>query len=226
MRTEWDVIYSDTGAMSRILSCGRNFYNLFFKSVLKKRVTADTRLLEMGCGAASLGLALSADVMRYDGLDISPIIVEIARAGARDAGATNLFFSVGDCRTSGNEHRGKFDVVWSQGLVEHFDDPLEVIESHIAAAKAGGTVLISVPYRYSFYLLWYALTRVPPLKRFWPWSEQRFFSRAALGDLGRQTGLRYKVFFLPPAPMGFLLGIVLLELHKPAPHGDDRAKRA
>lgn len=38
-----------------------------------------------------------------------------------------------------------FDVVYSLGVVEHFDDPRPAIEQHLRLAKAGGLVLITVP---------------------------------------------------------------------------------
>lgn len=38
-----------------------------------------------------------------------------------------------------------FDVVLSRGFIEHFDDPEEVIEKHLALLKPGGTLVIGIP---------------------------------------------------------------------------------
>ena len=39
----------------------------------------------------------------------------------------------------------KFDIVISRGFIEHFDEPSEVIDMHMALLKPGGTLIISIP---------------------------------------------------------------------------------
>jgi len=39
----------------------------------------------------------------------------------------------------------QFDIVYSLGLVEHFDDPLVVIQRHVELTRRGGWVIIGVP---------------------------------------------------------------------------------
>jgi 2-polyprenyl-3-methyl-5-hydroxy-6-metoxy-1,4-benzoquinol methylase len=41
--------------------------------------------------------------------------------------------------------KGFFDVVYSLGVIEHFDNPRAVIEAHVLLARIGGLVLIAVP---------------------------------------------------------------------------------
>jgi len=38
-----------------------------------------------------------------------------------------------------------FDIVFSLGLIEHFDDPVTVVESHLKLLRPGGILLIGVP---------------------------------------------------------------------------------
>lgn len=40
---------------------------------------------------------------------------------------------------------GSFDLVYSLGVIEHFDDPSPIVEKHLRLAKKGGKVLITVP---------------------------------------------------------------------------------
>ncbi|MFH1936908.1 MAG: class I SAM-dependent methyltransferase, partial [Bacteroidota bacterium] len=49
----------------------------------------------------------------------------------------DLFGDVSDLPT--------FDVVFSLGFIEHFDDPLPTIEKHLALVKPGGILLLGVP---------------------------------------------------------------------------------
>lgn len=212
LKKDWDGVWSRKGLLVRIVSLGRNFYNLFFKNLLLKYIKAETNMIELGCGTAGLGFLLASNFNKYRGVDISPVIIESAGNDARRKGIDNMTFSVADCRNLSQEFENRFDLAWSQGLVEHFDDPRAVVRSHIRAVKPGGTVLISVPYKFSYHVLWYKFTRPKILRRFWLWTEQRFFSRKELGELGEQSGMPYKVFILPPFALGFLLGIIILEI--------------
>jgi SAM-dependent methyltransferase len=44
-----------------------------------------------------------------------------------------------------------FDVVFHQGLLEHFKNPGDMIAEHARVLKTGGTLLIDVPQRYHYY---------------------------------------------------------------------------
>jgi SAM-dependent methyltransferase len=51
------------------------------------------------------------------------------------------------------EHAGSFDVVISRGFIEHFSDPSEAVERHIALLRTGGTLAVSIPnMRWANYL--------------------------------------------------------------------------
>jgi SAM-dependent methyltransferase len=43
------------------------------------------------------------------------------------------------------QHRDRFDVVCSQGLIEHFADPHDAIAAHVRILKPGGLLYISIP---------------------------------------------------------------------------------
>jgi len=38
-----------------------------------------------------------------------------------------------------------FDVVYSSGLIEHFDDPRAIVRTHVSLVKPGGTAIIAIP---------------------------------------------------------------------------------
>jgi ubiquinone/menaquinone biosynthesis C-methylase UbiE len=44
-----------------------------------------------------------------------------------------------------------FDVVFHQGLLEHFRDPGEMLDENVRVLKKGGTLLVDVPQRYHYY---------------------------------------------------------------------------
>jgi len=44
-----------------------------------------------------------------------------------------------------------FDIVFHQGLLEHFKDPLPLLEEQFRVLKPGGFLLVDVPQRYHIY---------------------------------------------------------------------------
>jgi SAM-dependent methyltransferase len=46
-----------------------------------------------------------------------------------------------------------FDVAFSQGLIEHFKNPLSVVSEHKRILKPGGILIINVPQKYTGYTL-------------------------------------------------------------------------
>jgi len=114
----------------------------------------------------------------------------------------------GDCRDLPFKDN-QFDVVLSQGLIEHFKRPKKIILEHIRTCKPG-VVLISVPFRYSYHFLWWWITRNRYLKRFWPWMDQEFYTEEKFEGLMAGVAEGYRVYLLQPA----FLGILILEIRK------------
>jgi ubiquinone/menaquinone biosynthesis C-methylase UbiE len=48
---------------------------------------------------------------------------------------------------------GTFDVVFHQGLLEHFRNPDDLIREHARVLKRGGFILVDVPQRYHYYTI-------------------------------------------------------------------------
>jgi ubiquinone/menaquinone biosynthesis C-methylase UbiE len=47
-----------------------------------------------------------------------------------------------------------FDIVFSQGLIEHFSEPNELIREQLRVLKPGGVLLVDVPQRWNVYTVW------------------------------------------------------------------------
>ncbi len=214
LEKEWNRIWSHRGFLTSIVNVARYFYNIFFKRLLLHYIDSNTEMVELGCGTASLGFLISDKIASYCGIDISPIVTQKAQTRAKRESKDKMTFLLEDVRNLAEKYKNRFDFSWSQGLMEHFDDSFEVVKKHIETVKIGGIVLISVPYKYSIHNLWYKVTRIPSLKRFWPWTEQTFFSYKELGELGKQSKLPYRVFHLTPKILGLFLGIIILEIYK------------
>jgi 2-polyprenyl-3-methyl-5-hydroxy-6-metoxy-1,4-benzoquinol methylase len=101
-------------------------------------------VLEIGC-APGKTLAWLAKIgrCRVAGLDYSE----------RGLGFTRDLFRAlaieGDLRCEGLDVTtfapGSFDLVFSVGVIEHFDDPRDIVRQHVALTKPGGLTLVVVP---------------------------------------------------------------------------------
>src|SRR3989344_3583651 len=205
---EWQKIWERRGMLDKVIDLGRSTYNIFFRRIHRRYITRETRMLELGCGRASLSLSLAPELKNLLGVDISDVAVRQATEYALQHNIANARFVVDDCTKLNLQE--KFDFVWSQGLIEHFEDSTSVAREHYKALAPGGVALISVPYKYSYHTLWYKSTRPTMLRRFWPWTEQRFFDRKELLEVGKALTPHSRVFLLQPLP----LGIVFLEMRK------------
>lgn len=205
---QWEGVWKRTTLLTHLINNGREIYNFFFRRQLRKYLNAQSAMLELGCGTSTLTLSLAPHIARLVGLDISDTALELSKKYAKNNGISNATFIKGDCFAVPFEN--EFDFVWSQGLIEHFDNSAAIVGEHYKALKSGGTALISVPYRYSYHYLWYVITRPKILRQFWPWTEQKFFTRNELLDLGRHISNSSKIIFLKP----FFLGIMMLEIRK------------
>ncbi len=138
----WDGVWSRPPRAR--LPSGLNVAVWNLQRLLKDHVKAGARFLEIGCAPGKIlawvGQVLQAEV---SGLDYSEHGLAFAR---------QLFEALGiegDLRCEDvfatTFRPGSFDVVYSAGVIEHFDDPREVVKRHVALLKPGGKALIVVP---------------------------------------------------------------------------------
>jgi 2-polyprenyl-3-methyl-5-hydroxy-6-metoxy-1,4-benzoquinol methylase len=112
--------------------------------LLRRYVKPGDQVLEVGCAPGKILAWVAADLKaRVSGLDYSARGIQQT---------TRLFDALGipadlrqeDLRKTTLPRAG-FDVVYSVGVIEHFDDPREIVRDHLALVKAGGVALMTVP---------------------------------------------------------------------------------
>lgn len=207
---EWDSIWARKSLLSKTIDAGREVYNFFYKKLLGRHIRHSTALLEVGCGTSTLTLSLAHKMKKLVGIDISETALLKSRGLAKELNVANAEFVYADCTKLPADLKNAFDLVWSQGLLEHFENPVDIVRAHCDALAPGGSAFLSVPYRYSYHTIWYKLTRPKILRRFWPWTEQVFYRRRELKKIAQEVTSNYRIFFLKP----FILGIVILEIKK------------
>jgi ubiquinone/menaquinone biosynthesis C-methylase UbiE len=144
------------------------------------------RILEIGSGTAIDSYILA------EKHDVSVIGIDISRPSLEVARRVGQYFSRPITLVEGDgEHLpfadGSFDLIFSQGVVEHFRDPREMLKEQIRVLKPDGFLVINVPQRMSGYTVF---KRKQIEAGTWPWGWETSYSYGQLRRLGRQFNLR------------------------------------
>jgi SAM-dependent methyltransferase len=110
------------------------------------------QVLEVGCGSGVNSVELRQRGARAMGLDYSPAALKHARNQATKK-QVSLPLMCGDVfRLPFRD--GAFDVIFSQGLMEHFTNPLPSIIEQARVVRPGGLLCIDVPQTYHLLTLY------------------------------------------------------------------------
>lgn len=130
------------------------------------KITEPVSICDFGCGFGYLGMKLLPLLPKgshYTGVDFSPAMIEEARKIFNDS---DYAFNFIEKDLNEFEERDAYDIVICQTLMRHINNPREMLERMIHAAKPGGRVItidvnrtIEVPGLYI-----HQHTYKPPLK--------------------------------------------------------------
>ena len=100
------------------------------------------RWVEIACGPGLVARALAPRVRSVVGLDLTPAMVEKARADAAAAAVDNVSFEVGDA-TALELPDDSFDGAITRFSLHHIPAPIRVLEEMRRVVKPGGWVVVS-----------------------------------------------------------------------------------
>ena len=149
----WDDLWEDADCQGSYIFNQKNpSYVLNYKKhVIMKNYLSDvpegSSFLEVGCGASKF-LAYVSQQFHYDvsGIDYSEEGCYKARKILENNGVEGTII-LGDMfnLSKDERYRGRFDVVYTGGVIEHFDDTNHVVKTISDFAGDGGYVITTVP---------------------------------------------------------------------------------
>lgn len=145
------------------------------------------RVLEVGCGTAvdSCLLAAAHRAVGAYACDFSEKAVNVARTNAQAMGVELRTFA-GDL-TALPIADACFDLVFSQGVLEHFADPAPAMREQVRVLRPGGALVVDVPQKFNVYTL---RKHQAMRENRWPWGWETEYSAGELKAWAPRYGLR------------------------------------
>jgi len=98
-------------------------------------------VLDVACGPGLLACAFARVVRHATGIDLTPAMIEQARALQREKGLTNISWQVGDVLPLSYPD-ASFSIVTSRFAFHHFQDPHAVLAEMRRVCAPGGKVVV------------------------------------------------------------------------------------
>jgi len=119
------------------------------REILRDGAVAGRRVLEVGAGSGRDTLALARAGAEAVVLDYAPTSLELVERQAREQGVVVHLVRADALAMPFRE--GAFDVVFHQGLLEHFRDPRPLLAENARVTARRGRVIVDVPQTFHPY---------------------------------------------------------------------------
>ena len=144
-RAHWEKFWQDREQIEAVYSNEERIYlNLIKVTEIKGK-----KILEIGAGSGRDSLQLAHENAMVYVLDYSPQALQIIKKlKGRNDNQVHLIQADAFQIPMPDE---TLDIVFHQGLMEHFKKPLPLLQEHYRVLKPGGLLLVDVPQRYHIY---------------------------------------------------------------------------
>ena len=148
----WDKVWLQDSTAKQLIFLNKiGFFYISASGLLSKFINKYKKkdkqyyFIEIGCGGSSYlpYLEKKFNNLRLFGLDKSLMGCKLAVLGM-NKGLSSLDVFYGDIIKPPLKS-DKFDIVFSLGLIEHFDDPDIVLKKHVDLLKPGGLLICHIP---------------------------------------------------------------------------------
>jgi SAM-dependent methyltransferase len=197
-KKHWDGFWAGSQNLDDVYGTDRRIVD----NLLRHVDVTGLSVLEVGAGTGRDAGELAALGARVTALDYSEESLKLMSSAV--GGRVSVVCGDATAVPFGPE---TFDVVYHQGLLEHFRNPAELLDENIRVLKRGGLLLVDVPQRYHYYtVMKHALMAIG--KWFAGWETE--YTAGGLKRLAESRGVRviavYGADLSPPVWYRVLLG--------------------
>jgi len=104
--------------------------------------TSESQLLDVACGPGLLACSFAPHVGTVTGIDITPAMIDRAKAMQAQRGLLNLQWHVGDVSTLPFS-TGHFDIAITRYSFHHFVQPQSILAEMVRVVRRGGRIVIA-----------------------------------------------------------------------------------
>lgn len=143
----WEKFWKQREQIEQVYSNDNRIYlNLTQVTALKNK-----KILEVGAGSGRDSFQLAHENAMVFVLDYSPQALQIVKK-LNQQSQSGVYLIQGDAVQIPIADE-KLDIVFHQGLMEHFKNPLPLLKEQFRVLKPGGLILVDVPQRYHVYTI-------------------------------------------------------------------------
>jgi len=175
----WESYWKGHQDLDRTYSTGGRLH----REILADGPVAGKRVLEVGAGSGRDSIALARDGAVNVVLDYSPASLALVQQQARAKGVVVHCVLADALRMPFRD--GAIDVVFHQGLLEHFRDPMPLLVENARVTARGGRTIVDVPQTFHLYT---AMKQTLILFNAWFAGWETQFTPAELEQLMRRAG--------------------------------------
>lgn len=140
----WDSTYWGSARPQRLKFLYRDMDYEFVRLLRRYGQGSGTKTLELGAGGSRM-LPYLERKFQYQtlGTDFSLVGCRLLQANYSLAGSTGRVIC--EDLFSSSLKAGSFDLIFSFGLIEHFDETRAALEAHLRLLRPGGALVVTVP---------------------------------------------------------------------------------
>jgi len=188
----WDKVWSTWKGSTETFP--RRHQLTVFRLISKWISDSPNRLLEIGCGSASFSylVARNNEVTQIVCFDLSKLAIDVARVRLRN----RANFVIGDMHYLPFRNNS-FDLIFSEGTIEHTDAIDKVAKEIVKAMKKNGTAIIITPSKFNPHsIIRWIRRRIGTWnlgyeKSYSPWDLVKIFHKAGLRKFETNCGEMY-----------------------------------
>lgn len=110
--------------------------------IAARAALSQRRVLDVGCGGGLLAEGLARHGAQVCGIDLAPAMIDVARLHAHEA-QISIDYHVSSAQALARSGAGPFDLITCMELIEHVEDPAELLAAVASLLRPGGDLFVS-----------------------------------------------------------------------------------